>query len=189
MMQSTGPRASTSDNRRLRSLALVVLLFLCITGAVSQTPKTASKTRSEASAASAGKKTTASPKKTTTSVKKTTTSAKKTATSAKKTATSAKNAARSRKRVVARKRGQTQPTSDRYTEIQQALIARGHSEGPATGVWGAGWVTALKGFQADQKLEATGKIDSLSLIRLGLGPRREEPTQAAGLEASEPPPP
>ena len=32
---------------------------------------------------------------------------------------------------------------------------------------------ALKKFQAGQNLDSTGKINSLSLIALGLGPRRE----------------
>jgi hypothetical protein len=36
-------------------------------------------------------------------------------------------------------------------------------------------MAALKRFQEEQKLEATGKLDSLSLIRLGLGPKKVEP--------------
>ena len=56
----------------------------------------------------------------------------------------------------------------------------------ATGGWNQNSVDALKRFQADQKIEASGKINSLSLIALGLGPKRdtasakpaEEPAQA-----------
>ncbi len=88
------------------------------------------------------------------------------------------------KRTSARKRvrrkaapswrlGQQQPTPERYREIQEALIARGYLEGPATGIWGPESVEALRKFQQDNHLDATGKINSLSLIALGLGPRRD----------------
>ncbi|MCL5744224.1 MAG: peptidoglycan-binding protein [Acidobacteria bacterium] len=58
-------------------------------------------------------------------------------------------------------------------EIQQALIAKGYLNGPATGVWGPESVEALKRFQQDQTLDPTGKLNSLSLIALGLGPKRD----------------
>ena len=62
------------------------------------------------------------------------------------------------------------PTPDRYQEIQQALVQKGYLQGPPTGQWGDASVAALRKFQQDQHLEANGKIDSLSLIALGLGP-------------------
>jgi hypothetical protein len=69
---------------------------------------------------------------------------------------------------------QAAPTADRYREIQQALAARGYlSTEEANGAWGASSMDALKKFQAEQALETTGKIDSLSLIALGLGPRHD----------------
>jgi peptidoglycan hydrolase-like protein with peptidoglycan-binding domain len=69
---------------------------------------------------------------------------------------------------------QTAPTPDRYREIQEALAARGYlSSDDATGTWGPSSAEALKKFQAEQTLESTGKIDSLSLIALGLGPRHD----------------
>jgi len=69
---------------------------------------------------------------------------------------------------------QTAPSSDRYREIQQALVARGYlSAEDATGTWGTASAEALKKFQAEQALESTGKLDSLSLIALGLGPRHD----------------
>ncbi len=81
---------------------------------------------------------------------------------------------RVRRKAVARWRlGQQQPTPERYREIQEALIARGYLEGPATGVWGPESVEALRRFQQDNHLDATGKINSLSLIALGLGPKRD----------------
>jgi peptidoglycan hydrolase-like protein with peptidoglycan-binding domain len=76
-----------------------------------------------------------------------------------------------------------QPTPDRYKEIQQALVAKGYSSQTPDGVWGPDWIDALKRFQQDQKLEPTGKLNSLSLITLGLGPKRE----SAGAAPQTPP--
>jgi peptidoglycan hydrolase-like protein with peptidoglycan-binding domain len=75
---------------------------------------------------------------------------------------------------------QRTPTPERYKEIQQALAAKGYlaSESPS-GVWDSASVDALKRFQQDQNLEPSGKIDSLSLIGLGLGPRRDSPAAPA----------
>jgi peptidoglycan hydrolase-like protein with peptidoglycan-binding domain len=87
---------------------------------------------------------------------------------------------------VARARAQREPTPARYAEIQQALIDKGYFSGPADGRWGPESVAALKRFQEDQKLAATGKIDALSLIRLGLGPRRETVLQNGGPALSAP---
>jgi peptidoglycan hydrolase-like protein with peptidoglycan-binding domain len=64
------------------------------------------------------------------------------------------------------------PTPERYLEIQQALIERGYLGGPATGKWGPECAEALKRFQQDHNLEATGKLNALTLIALGLGPNR-----------------
>jgi peptidoglycan hydrolase-like protein with peptidoglycan-binding domain len=81
--------------------------------------------------------------------------------------------ARSRKRYVApRPVLQAQPAPERYKEIQQALIERGYLAGEPTGEWKADSVEALKRFQQDQKLDSNGKLDALSLIALGLGPKR-----------------
>jgi len=46
------------------------------------------------------------------------------------------------------------------------------------GTWGESSAEALKRFQADQNLEQTGKINSLSLIALGLGPKHDNPPAA-----------
>lgn len=67
---------------------------------------------------------------------------------------------------------QQQPTPDRYREIQQALADRGYFKGSADGVWGPESAEALKQFQHEQRIDEDGKINSLSLIALGLGPRR-----------------
>jgi peptidoglycan hydrolase-like protein with peptidoglycan-binding domain len=66
------------------------------------------------------------------------------------------------------------PTRDRYKQIQEALASKGFlAPAEATGQWTASSIDALKRFQANQNLEATGKINSLSLIALGLGPKHE----------------
>jgi peptidoglycan hydrolase-like protein with peptidoglycan-binding domain len=73
---------------------------------------------------------------------------------------------------------QAAPTPERYKEIQQALAAKGYLPTEnVTGQWGDTSTDALKKFQADQSLDATGKINSLSLIALGLGPKHESTTQ------------
>jgi peptidoglycan hydrolase-like protein with peptidoglycan-binding domain len=77
-----------------------------------------------------------------------------------------------RKRTVARRAVQQQPTADRYKEIQQALADKGYFQGAVDGAWGPDSVDALKRFQKDQNLDTDGKIGALSLIALGLGPKR-----------------
>jgi peptidoglycan hydrolase-like protein with peptidoglycan-binding domain len=66
-----------------------------------------------------------------------------------------------------------QPTPERYKEIQQALADKGFYEGSIDGNWDAECVAALKRFQADQHLAVDGKLGALSIIALGLGPKRE----------------
>jgi hypothetical protein len=74
---------------------------------------------------------------------------------------------------------QVAPTPDRYKEIQDALAAKGYlPPDNASGKWDQASVEALKKFQADQKLDSTGKLNSLSLIALGLGPKYEPPAPA-----------
>jgi peptidoglycan hydrolase-like protein with peptidoglycan-binding domain len=89
--------------------------------------------------------------------------------------TSAKSTAKkSGKKAVTWRNRQTAPTQDRYRQIQEALAAKGYLPAEsATGTWSQTSIDALKRFQADQKIETTGKINSLSLIALGLGPKRD----------------
>ncbi len=69
---------------------------------------------------------------------------------------------------------QMQPTAERYHEIQNALVAKGYLQPEqATGTWDQNSIDALKKFQAEQKLDASGKITSMSLIALGLGPKHD----------------
>lgn len=77
---------------------------------------------------------------------------------------------------------QLAPTKDRYQQIQQALAGKGYYTGEPNGVWGPDSMDALKHFQADQNLTPDGKLTSLSLIALGLGPKRlsaQSPPQPA----------
>ena len=67
--------------------------------------------------------------------------------------------------------GQTAPTPDRYKEIQEALAKKGYLHGEPDGVWNQDSADALRRFQQDQNLQASGKLDSLSIIALGLGPK------------------
>jgi hypothetical protein len=67
---------------------------------------------------------------------------------------------------------QQAPSPERYKEIQQALASKGYLQAEATGEWGPDSVDALRRFQTDQNLMPDGKIGSLSLIALGLGPKR-----------------
>jgi len=69
---------------------------------------------------------------------------------------------------------QLTPTPDRYKEIQHALVAKGYLQPEeVTGTWTPASADALKKFQSAQNLESSGKINSLSLIALGLGPKHD----------------
>jgi len=112
-----------------------------------------------------------------------TTSSKKAAVSAsKKTASSAKGSHSKASRKSKRVRGQEAPTPDRINEIQEALASKGAFTGTPTGQWDDSTVDAMKRFQASHGLDPTGKLDALTLQKLGLG------SQTAGLAAPTPPP-
>lgn len=106
---------------------------------------------------------------------KSTSTAKKNSTT-KKTTRSSSATSKKHGRTTARRapRGQQQPTPNRYREIQQALADRGYFKSEPDGVWGPESVEALKQFQQDQNLKPSGRLDPMSLISLGLGPKREE---------------
>jgi len=70
-------------------------------------------------------------------------------------------------------RAQANPTSERYTQIQQALAEKGYYTGAVDGSWSPSSIEALKRFQRDQNITADGKLGALSLIALGLGPKRD----------------
>jgi murein L,D-transpeptidase YcbB/YkuD len=79
-----------------------------------------------------------------------------------------------------RRTNQQHPTSERYKEIQQALADKRYFSGSVDGNWGQDSVDALKRFQHDQNLTEDGKIGSLSLIALGLGPKHDASPTGSG---------
>ena len=79
---------------------------------------------------------------------------------------------------------QSAPTQERYQEIQQALASKGYYKGPVNGTWNSDSVDALKHFQTDQNLAADGKLTPLSLIAMGLGPKRSTTSAPAVRPAS-----
>ena len=79
---------------------------------------------------------------------------------------------RGKKPRAAARSYQMAPSPERYREIQQALASKGYFHGEPNGEWGSDSIDALKRFQTDQNLMPDGKISSLSLIALGLGPKR-----------------
>src|SRR5579871_1125348 len=96
-------------------------------------------------------------------------------------ATSTKTASKKKALRAARTRTQAIPTPERYKEIQEALAAKGYlPSDQATGQWNDASVDALKRFQADQKIDSNGRINSLSLIALGLGPKHESLQSTSG---------
>jgi len=97
-----------------------------------------------------------------------------------------KTGTKSRRTVARRPPSQQQPTTDRYKEIQQALADKGYFQGPVDGAWNPGSVDALKRFQKDQNLDPDGKLGSLSLIALGLGPKRNVASAQPAPAKSEP---
>ncbi len=74
-------------------------------------------------------------------------------------------------------------------------MSKGYFKDEPNGVWGSSSVDALKRFQANQNLTADGKLNSLSLIALGLGPKHltaksdgTAPPQPAGPPVTPAPP-
>ena len=106
-----------------------------------------------------------------------------------KTAPKSRTVASKGKKAVRRtptRSRQLAPTKERYLQIQQALAGKGYFTGEPNGVWGLDSVDALKRFQADQNLTPDGKLTSLSLIALGLGPKRLSAQSATQPTPSDP---
>jgi peptidoglycan hydrolase-like protein with peptidoglycan-binding domain len=80
-----------------------------------------------------------------------------------------------------RVRGQKTPTADRISEIQAALSRDGSYVGEPNGKWDNATVEAMRRFQAGHGLNPTGKLDALTLQKLGLG------SATAGLAPPYPP--
>ncbi|HSP67274.1 MAG TPA: peptidoglycan-binding protein [Bryobacteraceae bacterium] len=151
---------------RSKSIAVVLALATALAGfaatpAKKPKPTGAKKTATKASAAKTSRAKGASAAK---------------STSGKKAASSGKKSASARQAPSKfRRSSQREPAPERYQEIQQSLAEKGYFSGPVNGTWGADSVAALKRFQRDQNIGDDGKLGSLSLIALGLGPKRGSP--------------
>ncbi len=133
-------------------------------------PHTASKAKSKAKAAKAAKSSTVAKASPTAAKASPATRTQRTPVKGAGVKTKAKAKANTVRRPV--RSYQQAPTPERYQEIQQALAKKGYFQGEANGQWGSDSLDALKRFQADQNLVPDGKLNSLSLIALGLGPKR-----------------
>jgi len=151
----------------LRAKAIVVVLALsAVLALFAETPAAQKGKTAAASKKTAAKKSTAKSSK---SSGKTTASAKKSGSSK---SSSSKQASSKQVATRYRRSSQKEPAPDRYKEIQQSLSDKGYFGGPVNGAWGPESVEALKRFQRDQNIGDDGKLGSLSLIALGLGPKR-----------------
>jgi peptidoglycan hydrolase-like protein with peptidoglycan-binding domain len=82
---------------------------------------------------------------------------------------------------------QLAPTSSRISEIQSALSREGAYQGQPNGRWDAATMDAMRQFQTDHGLNPSGKIDALTLQKLGLGSQVSgmgAPLPLAGPQAS-----
>jgi peptidoglycan hydrolase-like protein with peptidoglycan-binding domain len=103
-------------------------------------------------------------------------------TSSAATTTTALKKRKSSKTHHSSKREPTQkaPTPQRISEIQSALAHGGYYQGTPNGKWDSNTVAAMQKFQSDNGLSSSGKIDALSLEKLGLG------SGTAGVDAPKP---
>ena len=79
-------------------------------------------------------------------------------------------------------KGQAAPMPDRIGEIQAALVKDGSYAGVPTGKWDDSTANALRKYQSAHGLSPTGKLDALTLEKLGLG------AETAGVAPPTPPP-
>jgi peptidoglycan hydrolase-like protein with peptidoglycan-binding domain len=68
-----------------------------------------------------------------------------------------------------RQKAQAAPTAARISEIQSALAAQGVYKAQPNGKWDAPTIQAMKDYQNAHGLTATGKLDALTLQKLGMG--------------------
>jgi len=86
----------------------------------------------------------------------------------------------SKKHHSRREPTQKAPTPARISEIQTALQRHGYYQGDPNGKWDSNTVSAMQKFQSENGLESSGKINALSLQKLGLG------SSIAGVSAPKP---
>jgi len=151
-----------------RFLGCIAALVMILSAASAQTTPPAAKKSPAARKTSVARKSPVAAKKPVTALQRNVAKKRAATTVANRKKTPAKPAVTWRNR-------QLQPTPERFREIQQALLAKGYLQPEqATGNWDQSSANALKQFQATQNIDASGKINSLSLIALGLGPKHED---------------
>lgn len=74
-------------------------------------------------------------------------------------------------------------SSDLVRDVQRGLSTRGYDVGPQDGVFGDSTEQALKRFQRDQRLGASGQVDSQTLAALGI-PNASTASASRGTSAS-----
>jgi hypothetical protein len=168
-------------NRSVSAAAVAALILVPVALLAQSTSSTTKTTAKKKSAPAATKSATGTAKTPAAGAAKSGTTTN--ATARKKTSTTARRTTYARQTWRTR---QLQPTAERYKEIQEALVSKGYLAGEQTGAWDQKSIGALQRFQLDQNLDATGKIDSLSLIALGLGPKHET---VAAVPSQQPVPP
>jgi peptidoglycan hydrolase-like protein with peptidoglycan-binding domain len=94
--------------------------------------------------------------------------------------TTAKKKTVSKKHHSKREPTQKAPTPARISEIQSALARNGYYQGQPNGKWDSNTVSAMQKFQSGNGLEPSGKLNALSLQKLGLG------SSVAGVSAPKP---
>jgi hypothetical protein len=94
----------------------------------------------------------------------------------------AKSRRRSRRRRYYRHRVRLPkaPSRERITQIQTALARGGYYKGDPTGKWDRDTIAAVQKFQSANNMGATGKLDTPTLQKLGLG------SDIAGVAAPKP---
>jgi peptidoglycan hydrolase-like protein with peptidoglycan-binding domain len=80
-----------------------------------------------------------------------------------------KKSTSSKSRRTPKPAAQKAPTPDRIREIQSALQREGAYQGNPTGKWDDSTIEAMKTYQGKNGMSPTGKIDALTLEKLGLG--------------------
>jgi peptidoglycan hydrolase-like protein with peptidoglycan-binding domain len=97
---------------------------------------------------------------------------------------SGKSSHKSTKKASSRRKekGQMAPTPDRISTIQEALAKDGSFNSTPNGKWDDSTVEAMKKFQGAHGLNPSGKLDALTLEKLGLG------SQTAGIAEPVAPP-
>ena len=86
----------------------------------------------------------------------------------------------------------TELTPDMIRNVQQTLQQNGSYHGPVDGVWGPSTQAAVRGYQQQHNLNATGQLDQDTLAAMNLAGGNnasQPPNQRYGSNYNPPPPP